>query len=872
MAEWQERVNTLIEQVKDWRQAVLKTPPDQVLSSPLSQRLSEALDGFIREIYALAWERTMERVGQHYIPHHSEIALMATGGYGRRELCPFSDIDIAFVPLEEDDPFVDELVRQCFRLLVRVFIDNTDLKVGYGYRPLSDLPTLDTQTQAALMDARFIAGYEPLAHRLHQELLQNLDVLQFIRERERERLAAYQRFHSSPLVTEPHLKEGAGGLRDGHTVLWLLAAIHRVPTTEAWQHLATLLPEREWQAFCEGYQLLQQVRFWLHLTAQRRQEVLLKEYHHRIATTWFPDIEGEERRVRMFHHQLYEAMESLHFTLRQVQLQVKGIEISLKDGFVCLGNRLSLSSPPPSDNPLWVMKAFELMQRYDLEPDQRMVRWLREHAPQVAAVRASPEAAQAFLTVLTGAGEAPFGKVLDWMVVTGVLENYLPEWKAAAHYVPTNAAHRFTVGEHVLATVRELARLREAAWRGEFPWSDVLSGVSDEGVLFLAALLHDLGKVVDEREHEQIGVRLARQVSERLGLSEDRIALLERLVQHHMLLLSTARLRDIFAPETLRSCAEIIGDEGLLKMLLLHSFADARSVSEQTFTEVEERMLLDLYFGVLRVLQEEAAQAAPVQTLARVRIRELRQTLSDLSDEEVRQFCEAMPPSYLLSTPLSTVAVHCRMVQQVRQTGEPSVEVLQEPDSGFTEIVVCAPDAPQPGMLSQIAGALFACDVDIRNARVFTIPGDPPLVLDTLWVTSEGRPLSDAKAQRVRETLFAILKGKETVSAVLERYGKPRMVPVQVRSINARNDLSETHTVLHIVARDRKGLLYRLTREIAALGLDVQTAKIVTWGDTAEDAFYVVRKGAGKVPEEELSSLVAQLWAHLQQGESPNQR
>jgi UTP:GlnB (protein PII) uridylyltransferase len=161
MPDWQQKVNDLIERVKAWRQSVLQTPPQCALISPLGETLSEVLDNFVREIYELARERAMEKVGKHYIPDHSEIALLATGGYGRRELCAFSDIDIAFVPLEEDDPFVDVLLRECFRLIVTVFMDNTDLKVGYGYRPLSDLPTLDTQTQAALMDARFVAGYEP---------------------------------------------------------------------------------------------------------------------------------------------------------------------------------------------------------------------------------------------------------------------------------------------------------------------------------------------------------------------------------------------------------------------------------------------------------------------------------------------------------------------------------------------------------------------------------------------------------------------------------------------------------------------------------------------------------------------------------------
>jgi len=859
MSDWQQKVKDLIERVKEWRQSVLKTPPAQALRSPLGQSLSNSLDDFVREIYALAFERAMEKVGGHYSPEHSEIALVATGGYGRRELCPFSDIDIAFVPLEEDDPFVDVLLRECFRLIVTVFMDNTDMKVGYGYRPLSDLPTLDTQTQAALMDARFIAGYQPLADEMQRQLLTNLDVLRFVRDRERERNLAYQSHHPSPLVTEPHLKEGAGGLRDGHTALWLLAALNRVPTEKAWQLLEELLPGEEFQAFREGYDFVNRVRMWLHLTAQRRQDVLLREYHHRIAADLGLEGQSEEQMVREFHRRLYRAMEALHYAYRFVQAKVAGTEIPLEGGFACKGNQLLLVNGGEAGSPVRLMKAFELMQRYDLQPSEGLLNWLRSNAHRASEIRSNPEAAQSFLAVLTGTGDAPFGKVLELLAETGVLAAYMPEWKDAAHYVPSNAAHKFTVGEHVLQTVRELARLREAAKRGEFPWVDVWSGVTDEPMLFLAAFLHDLGKAVNEREHESVGTEMVRRVGERLGLAEDRVNLLEKLVRLHMLLLSTARLRDIYAPDTLRACAKTVSDESLLKMLLLHSFADARSVSELTFTEVEERMLIDLYFGVLRTLRELSEAATPVHILTRNRTKELQRALKNVSDEEIRVFCEAMPPAYLLSTPLRTIAIHCQMVQQVRATGKPEVEVLQEPDSGFTEIVVCAPDAPQPGMLSQIAGALFACDVDIRSARVFTLPGEPPLVLDTLWVTSDGQPLSDSKARRVRETLISVLAGVEPLERVLERHGKPVSVPVQVRSVTVRNDISETHTVVHIVARDRKGLLYRLTKELASLGLDIQTAKIVTWADTAEDAFYVVRKGFGKLRDEELNELAEEL-------------
>ncbi len=866
MATWASRLDQLIWDVRHWRQEVLRTPTYRVGGFAFCQRISEQLDAFIRRLYDLAFEKAMDKAAAHYQPGHSEVAVLATGGYGRKEMSPFSDLDIAFVAGEEDDPFTDVLLRECFRLVVAVFMDNTDLKVGYGFRPLSDLPSWDSQTQAALLDSRLVAGYGPLAEELDRQLCTYLDILRFLHDRQKERSDARRATHDTPWVTEPHMKEGAGGLRDYQTSLWLLAALNRTPTRLALVRLQELLGAEQWKDLYTKLDFLFSVRNWLHLASQRPQELLLREYHHRIAPDLMESDAGwtEETTTRTFQQKLYSALEACHYLYSHIQRIVQEATIPLGSAFLRKGPYLTRSDYAPPEKAEDVLTAYELIQRYNLEPDPALMNWLTAHAGSLATIRSSPAAAQSFLKILSGEGDAPFGKGLRLMAETGALAAYLPEWGAGTRYVPSNAAHRFTVAEHALQTVAELNRLRQEGARGQFPWVDLWAGVSDDPLLFLSALLHDLGKVVSESDHEEQGVQVALAVGKRLGLPEDRLEVLHRLVRHHLVLLSTARLLDVMAPETIRSVAEVVGDAPLLRMLLLHSFADARSVSPLTFTDMEERMLLDLYFGVLRVLQEE--EAVTVADLTLVRATELKQSLPEVSEDDIRSFCEAMPPAYLLNTPLPLVAIHCRLVQQVRLSGQPAVEVISGPRSSFTELIVCAPDDPKPGMLSKIAGALFASDVDIRNARVFTLPGKPALVLDTLWVTADGRPLSEVRAERVRRNLQSVLTGVASVEELLIRSHKPVLVPVQVTKVHLRNDLSETHTVVQIAARDRKGLLYRLTRDLSTLGLDIQTAKIVTWGEVAEDSFYVIKKGEGKIPDGELPRVHFQLIQSLSQG------
>ncbi|MCS7223918.1 MAG: HD domain-containing protein [Armatimonadetes bacterium] len=866
MSTWASRLNQLIGDVHNWRQQVLSMSPRQAAGYHFCHQISDDLDQFLKRLYDLAFEKALDKAKDRYLPGHSEVAILATGGYGRKEMAPFSDLDIAFVAAEEDDPFTDTLLRECFRLVVAVFMDHTDIKVGYGFRPLSDIAIWDSQTQAALLDSRFVAGYEPLAEELHHRLCRQLDVLQFIHDRLKERADARRLTNDTPWVTEPNLKEGAGGLRDFHTSLWSLAALDRTPTAKAQESLEKVLGPDEWEQLNQAVNFLLTVRNWLHLSSQRRQDVLLREYHHRIAQDLMnpPADWSEETTVRSFHQRLFAALEVCDQTYQRVFRLVQHATISLGNRFLRKGPHLTLSDWSPPEDGHQVLKAFELIQRYNLEPDEPLTRWLCQYASEVEKVRSSPYAAQSFLKIVSGDGEAPFGKALRLMAQLGVLSVFLPEWGLSVRYVPSNPAHRFTVAEHLLQTVTELDQLRQLGARGQFPWVDLWAGVSDDPILFLSALLHDLGKPLSEAHHEEESARIAVAVGHRLALPEDRMATLERLVRHHLLLLSSARLLDVMAPETLRKVAHVAQEPAFLRMLLLHSFADARSVSPQTFTEMEERMLLDLYFGVLRILQEREEETLPY--LTKMRTDELRQTLPEVSEDDIRAFCEAMPPAYLLNTPLSSISTHCRLVQQVRQSGVPMVEIVATGPSSFTELVVCAPDDPKPGMLSKIAGALFASDADIRNARVFTIPGRPALVLDTLWVTADGQPLSQVKARRVRETIASVLTGEVALEDLLLKAHKPVLVPVQVTSVTLRNDLSETHTVVHIVARDRKGLLYRLTRDLSALGLDIQTAKIVTWGDVAEDSFYVIRKGHGKVPDADLLTLQSRLLESLSQG------
>ena len=851
-----ERVVSLQARIREWRQQVLDTVPADTIGRIFCQQLSDFVDEVIREIYDVAREHATLVAGDHYSHGANEVAIIATGRYGRRELSPFSDIDIAFVPTEEGNPFEDALIKRAFHLTVEVFMDSTNLQVGHSYRPLSDVPRLDVQTKTALLDTRLIAGHAPLLGRLQEQLIEHIDIASFLREKAAERDAARKRTNTQLYSIEPHIKEGPGGLRDLQTALWTLLAFHQVKGPAALEELKLqgLIAPNDADALDSAYDFLLRVRNWLHLATGRRTDVLLREYHARIADDFCLD---DTIPAQSFRTKYYRATELITRFAHHTEGHLLNAELHLEGGFIARNQQLYLSDPSTfRESPEHLVNAFEAAQRYHFRLSTEMLETASQNANFLNDThRSSTSAGHAFRRILTSGHAA---ETLTLMAETGVLQAYLPELAPTFHHVPANLGHQYTVGGHSLMVVQNLEQLDREARQENSSLADVWHEIEDHEILMLAALIHDVGKVHSEPDHPEIGAKLAATVSHRLGFEPERSTVLHHLIENHLLLLNTARLRDTRATDTVRDVAESVGDLPLLKMLYLLSIADARSVISQAFTDVEARLLLELYENVSRHLHlqktENLASRAAAQR-ERV-IHELR--LPGVSREDLSRFSASLPIGYLLNTPLPVVAVHLQFIQQLQTTRQPLIDLYNNPAEQFTELTICTYDDPDPGTLSKIAGALFVCDVDIRTAQVFTFE-DKTIVLDMLWVSVDGSQLSDAKANRVQGTLNEVLGGKITVPALLERAGKADQIAAGIQSVKAYNHLSETHTIAHITAADRKGLLYLLTAAIAQLGLDIHTAKISTLRNMAEDAFYITTPDGEKLTDHELAELEPRL-------------
>jgi [protein-PII] uridylyltransferase len=904
----------VLERLLEGRRKLLATSPDSLSGRALLLENTRIVDEAVRGIYELAAQKALEggqetggrrqgagdrgqgaRSRNAAGPDSSEapsgkrrgdgaVAIIATGGYGRNELSPFSDIDIAFIPAEEDHPFADRLLREAFRLVVEIFLDNTDLQVGYAFRPVTDIPFLDHETKTALLDARVVAGSEEIGELLQGELMGRLDVAGFLREKVLERRAARTRAQSSLYSLEPNVKEGPGGLRDFQAAVWIARVKNGLQSGDALSQLMEtgLLDAEEAAALEAALEFLWRLRNWLHLTARRKQDIFAQEYHDRAARELGAS-SADDLLERYYRH----AEVVHHFSDKVSEALLEG-RLELGDGFWAEGRKIFAELGHLQSRPQLLLRPFQLMHQYGFGLSQQVARRVEKTAARLdeEAMR-SAEASSAFLSVLTSGAEA--GRLLRKMHELGLLERYLPELGRVMRLAPSEPGHTLTVGEHCIVVAEHISSLTDPEADKPTQLADAMGQISDQEALILAALLHDVGKAAADRDHCEAGAELAREAAARMGFDAERAQRVGKLVREHLALPRTSLLRDTRDPATIRDVVEAVGDPETLHMLYLLAWADGRAVDQRAFggpearrfgtlsaapgraesatpSGVEGRLLDELYF---RALGSMTAREEPV-SVERMRAHLRSQLAAErISDAAVRQLLDSMPPRYLLNTPLSEISRHARFLEQLQATGKPVIDFGQQParpqvGPDFTELTVCTYDDPQPGLLSKIAGALFANEVDISSARVFTSSSAPPVALDTLWISVRRQPVSEARASRIEQDLRQVLSGQLSVQELVRQRASPPE-KLEPERLAARNDLSEDHTVIELVAGDRRGLLYLTTAVLSRRGLDIHSANIATWQGKAEDTYYVTLRGGGKVPDEQLDGLCEKLRAMLAQ-------
>lgn len=731
---------------------------------------SELIDSCVCDVY----ERVQADLGE--LP---PLSIVATGGYGRRELAPRSDIDLSIIPLDERHPKLDAAIRALFGELQNVFFTQLHTRVSYNYRLVMDVPGLDAKTLTSLMESRLIIGSADPLELLQEQLWGHFPVGEYVIAKIRERGADFKRLNSSPRVVEPHLKNGAGGLRCFQTGNWIRMALGSRPARPT-----------------PAYNQIIEVRNILHAIAQREQEVLTRPKQAKIAELlqrdmfeWMASVSDA---LEENHNFYADSLEELH----EARYLLTG-EIAVIGGEVRLSKDCELS-----DAALGVAYATEL--------GLKVSRLKTSCIPSVKHNR--------ILTALAG-GET----VIRSLDRSGILEQLLPELAATRALMPRDSAHEFAVMEHTLQAIRTLDTLRIGS-----DWlRNVYETLREPGYLTLAILLHDVGKIDPSRPHSELGEEMAFAAMRRLDFDDEASRLVAWLVKEHLVMARYIRMRDIGLPETIEDFAKIVQSEERLRILTILTYCDIGAVSNESWSPTLDSYLRELFERTLAHLKDsESSSADPGKFIKRA----LKQSTGS-KPEAFSAFLESLPAHYLVSMPVEAADEHFAMYERAKK-GIPTVSIQAQRASMTTELTVCVKDAP--GLLSMVLAAIYAHDLNIEFLRAHTTTDG--IAIDSFAITYGQKAVPESAMNQLDASLTRLLEGTQKVDDLLRQHNRD---PDRKQESAKYKYIDGMPGILEVQAPKGKGMAFRISRFIAEQGWDICGARVGQWAGDASAAFYI---------------------------------
>ena len=840
---------------------------------------AQAVDAVITHVYRLVLERFRERSPSYKAD--PSVAVVAVGGYGRGELCPHSDVDLLILYDRSSLEFSRFLARELIYLLWDI-----GLKVGHSWRTASqclEMARADSSAENALLDARFLVGgravFDSLLTLLRKHWSSNPRA--FIERKRNELEERYGKLGETVLLLEPNVKESPGGLRDFHTMLWLMRGAWGIEN-EAEGERAGIVSAKDWQRARRGYDWILRARNELHYLTDRRADQLTLALQPEVAAGLKMRPEKHLLPAEAFMRHYFQHAENVHQVMRlalAAALREKGkarrqVPLELLHGLplVQTDSELRLADGALDrfpKTPLDMMRIFPLAQQLQLRLGEDLQDTVRNN---LSLLRRSwqrhPEMSAVFLEMLRRPGSV--GPALRAMHSCGFLGKYLPEFGHVTRLMQHDFYHRYTTDEH---TLRAIERLDEI-WRRPPPtlerYRDLTYHISDPAPLYLALLLHDVGKGLGGG-HSEKGAQRAVAVCERLGLVSKKVAQVELLVRQHLLLSHLSQRRDLSDRRVAQRAAEVVGDLETLSMLSLLTYADTAGVGPDTWTEWKNSLLWELCERVhAEFLGLEEATAQEEEKLRETRVRVLERLegaeapeLSEkpLSKEVARAWMEEhlalLPRRHLLGYRPELVAQQILLARRVSRTG-PAVAFIPVEEEGYTWMLLCCPDTR--GLIAKVAGTLAALQVNILGARVDTRKDG--MAVDVLWIsTPRGNVISDpGQLRRIGTTVEGVLQGTLDFEEITARIGGEPMGPVTKRpQLSFNNEVSESCTVLEVLAEDRLGLAYSMARCLTGLGLNIVFAKLATEKTMAFDVFYLTDSAGGKLAEARWGEVLSEL-------------
>lgn len=816
-----------------------------------AQALSAIQDTTIRIIFDLAVSH-FHKVDANQA---EKIAVVATGGYGRGELAPGSDIDLLFLRATRQLPWGEAVIE-----FILYMLWDLGLKVGHATRSLFECARLgkqDITIRTALLEARFLAGEAPLYEDLRRRFWTEIATgngRDFVEAKLRERDERHVHQGETRYLVEPNIKEGKGGLRDLQTLYWIGKYLYHVYDAAALvQH--NVFTKEEYRIFTKAEAFLWNVRVHLHYQMGRAEERMSFDVQPGLAAALGFRDENPRQAVEKFMRAYFLVAKDVGDLTRifcaalemQNRKSREGLTRILpgflkprgsNDDFFVDTARLNAQDDAFKRDPVNFIRIFHVADAKSIDIHPHALRTITRQLSLIDdALRADPVANKLFLEILSSRRKPDWA--LKLMNEAGVLGKFVPEFGRIVALMQFNMYHHYTVDEHLIRAVGYVSAIEHNRFKEEHPLAtDFIRRLKSREVIYCAILLHDIAKGLPG-DHSKIGAAIAETVCQRFGLSSEDTASVSWLVEHHLIMSDIAQRRDISDPKTVRDFVSIVQSPEMMRLLLILTVADICAVGPGVWNGWKAQLLRELYNEAESIMSggdTVRAHSARVEQAKQA----LRARLADLPESAREHQIERHYDSYWLAFDADMQERHARLLADADAKQLLfAFDAIANEVRAVTEIVVYAPD--HPGVFARITGAIALSGGSIVDAKGFTTADgfafDVFSVLD-----ADGGPFGDPERlarlyQAIEKTLTGELRPQTVIA---QKAGRNRLTAFKVPSrVNFDNQASTTATVIEVRGLDRPGFLYDVAEALYESGLSLSSSMIATYGERVVDVFYV---------------------------------
>jgi len=787
------------------------------------------------------------------------IAIVATGGYGRAQLAPFSDVDLLFLRPYKQTAWGESVIEFILHMLW-----DLGLEVGHAARSLGECARLskqDVTIRTALLEARFLWGDQALFDEMRKAFWADAAAdsgRSFVEAKLAERDLRHLHQGESRYLVEPNVKEGKGGLRDLQTLYWIGKYIYRTDDTA--DLVGKVYTREEHQTFQQAEAFLWDVRCQLHYLMGRAEERLSFDAQPDIAARLGFTGDSPRRAVEKFMRAYFLVAKDVGDLTRifcaALEEQNRKPKPSLarlipgflkqrtgNEDFFVENGRLNAKENAFRHDPVNFLRIFHMADEKRVDVHPAALRTITRSLDLIGdTLREDPEANRLFLEVLTSKRDPE--RTLRWMNEAGVLGRFLPAFDHAVGLMQFNMYHHYTVDEHLIRALGNIAAIERGELKTDHPLStDIMKRVQSRGALYCAILLHDIAKGLPG-DHSSVGAAIAESLCPRLGLSAADTASVAWLVQNHLVMSDTAQKRDISDPKTVRDFVQAVQSPEMLRLLLVLTVADIRAVGPGVWNGWKGQLLRELYYEAEALMSGSDATPGRAARIENAKAR-LGDRIADLDAASLSRALARHYDAYWLAFDDAAHERHARLMTGADAKGE-LLAMAAESDAfrAVTEVTIYTPD--HPGLFSKLAGAIAVSGGSIVDAKAFTTTDG--FALDVFSVQdAEGEPFGDpARVARLRQTIEKTLTGEVSPRRVLAQRPvrkRARAFKVPPR-VGFDNEASTTATVIEVEGLDRQGFLYDVTQAVFESGLSISSSIVATYGERAVDVFYV-RDGFG---------------------------